>query len=97
MEYQLWTEKIIRQLFSNYHPEVSNGKTKLQFIQEGHNIKILFYNFNFMSACHIMICTSSERLFNIAGLTVANDRANILPENAQDVIFLRDNWDVFTE
>jgi len=33
----------------------------------------------------------SERLFSHAGLTIANDRANLLPENAANLIYLHDN------
>jgi hypothetical protein len=31
-----------------------------------------------------------ERLFSSAGLTIANDRANLLPEIANDLVFLHD-------
>ena len=31
----------------------------------------------------------SERLFSQAGLTIANDRASLLPETAADIVFLR--------
>lgn len=34
----------------------------------------------------------SERLFSVAGLTIANDRARLLPDNAADLIFLRGAW-----
>ena len=34
----------------------------------------------------------SERLFSVAGLTIANDRAGLLPDNAADLIFLRGAW-----
>jgi len=34
----------------------------------------------------------SERLFSVAGLTISNSRASLLPENAEAVIFLHDNW-----
>jgi hypothetical protein len=47
--------------------------------------------------CQPATSAPSERLFNIAGLTIANDRASILPDNAQDVIFLRDNWNLIKE
>jgi hypothetical protein len=33
-----------------------------------------------------------ERLFSYAGLTIANDRASLLPENAAEIIFLRTAW-----
>ena len=33
-----------------------------------------------------------ERLFSYAGLTIANDRASLLPENAAEIIFLRVAW-----
>lgn len=33
---------------------------------------------------------SSERLFSAAGITIANDRANLLPEAAEEIILLRD-------
>ena len=33
----------------------------------------------------------TERLFSYAGLTIANDRASLLPENAE-IIFLRTAW-----
>ena len=34
----------------------------------------------------------TERLFSYAGLTIANDRASLLPENAAEIIFLRTAW-----
>lgn len=37
---------------------------------------------------------SSERVFSTAGLTIANDRARLLPENAAILIFLRAAWPV---
>ena len=37
----------------------------------------------------------SERLFSHAGLTIANDRARLLPENAEELIFLHDAWHMF--
>ena len=40
---------------------------------------------------------SSERLFSTAGLTIANDRASLLPDNAVDLIFLHDTWRVVEE
>ena len=39
----------------------------------------------------------SERLFSDAGLTIAKDRANLLPEMAASIIFLQDAWDVAEE
>ena len=33
----------------------------------------------------------SERLFSVAGITIANDRARMLPERADKVIMLREN------
>ena len=33
----------------------------------------------------------SERLFSAAGLTIANDRASLLPDNAAMLIFLHEN------
>ena len=38
-----------------------------------------------------------ERLFSHAGLTIANDRARLLPEMAEDLIFLHDAWDLIDE
>ena len=35
----------------------------------------------------------SERVFSIAGLTIAKTRAAFLPEHANDLIFLHDSWD----
>ena len=35
-----------------------------------------------------------ERLFSTAGLTIANDRARLLPDLAEDIIFLHDVWPV---
>ena len=34
----------------------------------------------------------SERLFSHAGLKIAKDRARLLPENAEELIFLYDAW-----
>ena len=34
---------------------------------------------------------ASERLFSVAGLTIANDRARLLPTNAAMMIFLHEN------
>ncbi len=34
----------------------------------------------------------SERLFSAAGLTIAADRARLLPDNAAMLIFLHENW-----
>jgi hypothetical protein len=36
----------------------------------------------------------SERLFSQAGITIAKDRANLLPENAATLIFLQDCWEM---
>jgi hypothetical protein len=36
----------------------------------------------------------SERVFSHAGLTIANDRASLLPENAELLILLHDTWPV---
>ena len=33
-----------------------------------------------------------ERLFSHAGLTIANDRASLLPDNAAEAIYLRVAW-----
>ena len=38
-----------------------------------------------------------ERLFSNAGLTIANDRTSLLPENAANLIFLHDAWPVVDE
>ena len=35
---------------------------------------------------------ASERLFSAAGLTLANDRAHLVPHVAENVILLRKNW-----
>ena len=37
----------------------------------------------------------SERVFSTAGLTIANDRARLLPENADNLVFLHDNLNLF--
>ena len=34
----------------------------------------------------------SERVFSSAGLTIANDRARMIPENAANLVFLHDAW-----
>lgn len=39
----------------------------------------------------------SERLFSHAGLTIARDRASMLPENAEELIFLKEIWPVIEE
>jgi hypothetical protein len=38
-----------------------------------------------------------ERFFSHAGLTIANDRARMLPDMAEDLVFLHDSWDLFKE
>jgi len=35
-----------------------------------------------------------ERLFSVAGLTIANDRARLLPELAEDLIFIHEAFDL---
>ena len=37
----------------------------------------------------------SERLFSHAGLTIANDRASLLPDLASELIYLHDAWRVY--
>ena len=42
--------------------------------------------------CRRVLCipatsASSERLFSTAGLTITNDRARLLPDNAEDLMF----------
>ena len=39
----------------------------------------------------------SERIFSSAGLTIANDRASLLPELAGSLVFLRDAWKLVEE
>ena len=39
----------------------------------------------------------SERLFSAAGVTIANDRARILPENAEAVLFVKENLEALQE
>ena len=34
----------------------------------------------------------SERVFSTAGKTISEERANMLPENADDLVFLHDNY-----
>jgi len=34
----------------------------------------------------------SERVFSVAGLTIAKDRASLLPENCNNLVFLHDAW-----
>ena len=36
-----------------------------------------------------------ERLFSHAGLTIANDRARLLPDLASELIYLHDAWRVY--
>lgn len=36
----------------------------------------------------------SERVFSAAGITIANDRARLTPDHANDLVFLRHNWAV---
>ena len=38
-----------------------------------------------------------ERLFSTAGLTIANDRARLLPGMAEEIIFLHDAWYLLDE
>ena len=38
----------------------------------------------------------SERVFSTAGLTIAKDRASMLPDNANNLVFLHDNYDFIT-
>ena len=35
----------------------------------------------------------SERVFSTVGSTVAKDRTSMLPDNANDLVFLHDNYD----
>ena len=35
----------------------------------------------------------SERVFSVAGITIANKRARLLPDTASALIFLHQNWD----
>ena len=37
----------------------------------------------------------SERLFSVAGLTIANDRASLLPEMAEDLIYLHEGLPIY--
>ena len=39
----------------------------------------------------------SERLFSISGLTIANDRASLLPDTAAEIVFCRANWVIANE
>ena len=38
------------------------------------------------------IAAPCERLFSYTGLTISNDRNRLLPENAEEFIFLRVAW-----
>ena len=40
---------------------------------------------------------ASERLFSSAGLTITNDRARLLPENAAMLVFLKGAWSIAEE
>jgi hypothetical protein len=42
--------------------------------------------------CITATSAPSERLFSAAGLTITNDRCNLLPQHAESAIFLRGNW-----
>ena len=42
-------------------------------------------------AC-LLTSAPSERLFSLAGLTIATDRAGLTPENAADLVFLKSVW-----
>ena len=49
------------------------------------------------SLAHRTLCVPassapSERLFSLAGLTIAKDRAGLTPENAADLVFLKSVW-----
>ena len=46
-----------------------------------------------MLLCIPATSAPSERLFSAAGLTIANDRARLLPDNAEMLIFLQENWE----
>ena len=39
----------------------------------------------------------SERVFSVAGLTISKCRTSILPQNASDLIFLHDSWQLAEE
>lgn len=39
----------------------------------------------------------SERIFSQAGLTIANQRARMLPENANNLVFLHNGWPAMEE
>ena len=49
------------------------------------------------SLCVPATSAPSERLFSTAGLTIANARAGLLPDNAADLIFLHEAWPVMKE
>ena len=49
------------------------------------------------SLAHRTLCVPatsapSERLFSLAGLTIAKDRAGLTPDNAADLVFLKSVW-----
>ena len=49
------------------------------------------------SLCVPATSAPSERLFSTAGLTIANARAGLLPDNAAYLIFLHEAWPVMKE
>ena len=49
------------------------------------------------SLCVPATSAPSERLFSTAGLTIANARAGLLPDNAADLSFLHEAWPVMKE
>jgi hypothetical protein len=45
-----------------------------------------------MILCIPATSAPSERTFSAAGLTISNDRCNLLPQHSESAIFLRGNW-----
>ena len=43
------------------------------------------------------VSAPTERLFSIAGLTIANDRAGLTPENASSLVFLKGVGKLFND
>jgi hypothetical protein len=78
-----------------------DGKTALQDPLKWWRLKKQKYHYLSQVAERLLSITatsaSSERLFSSAGLTIAADRANLLPAMANELVFLHDAYALYDE